>query len=239
MNSLVSKFMVVWLHPWQAMNQVKEEGEQSSIVPAMIFVLTMGVLSGIITAIFGLVLPSAAIPGASKATSLLAVIVVPLVSFIGSFIGAFIIWGIVDGILKGTTAEYKTAYRLLALLAAFSPVSALLSPIPKVGQYLAILVNIWATIVMIQGIVLVRETPKIKTWVTCGILFAALFTLGIFARVAAQRQAQLGGGFNDFNSADFNAPTDDLGATSDDLEKQLQELAEKAKAGEKPAQTKK
>jgi len=236
MNSLVSKFMAVWLHPCQAMTAVKDEGEDAGIVSSMIFVVLMGLLSGIITSVLAMVVPAAAVPGTSKAMAWLAVLVVPVVSFLGSFIGAFIIWGLVDGVLKGSSPQYKTAYRLLALLAAFSPVSALLSPIPKVGQYLAIAVNIWATIVMIQGIIIVRDTPKAKTWVTCGILFSLLFTLGIFARLAAQRQLQNGGpgGFNDLGAGtDLGGPTDDLGATSDKLEEQLQGMADKAKADQK------
>jgi hypothetical protein len=238
MNSLISKFMATWLHPWDAMQSVKQEGETASIVPSMVFIVVIGLLSGVITSILGMFLPAAAVPGASKAAVWLAVIVVPVVSFIGSFIGAFIIWALVDGVLKGTTPQYKTAYRLLALLAAFSPVSALLSPIPKVGQYLAIAVNIWATIVMIRGIIIVRDTPPVRTWVTCGILFAFLFTLGIFARMAAQRQFQ-NGGFGDLGPA-TGAPADDLGTASDNLEKQLQDLADKAKTDQQtPPETSK
>ncbi len=242
MNSIVSRFMSVWLHPMDAMSGVKQEGDDAGIAPSMIFVVVMGIISGVITSLMGTFISSAAVPGASKATVWLAALVVPIVSFLGSFIGAFIIWGLVDGVLKGTASEYKTAYRLLALLAAFSPVSALLSPIPKVGQWLAIAVNIWATLVMIQGIIIVRDTPKVKTWVTCGILFAFLFALGIFARIAAQRQLATGGFNNEFGANDFGGPTDDLGATSDNLEQQLQGLADKAKnepATAEPAQPKK
>jgi hypothetical protein len=155
----------------------------------------------------------------------------PNVSFIGSFVGAFIIWGLIDGFLRGTASQYKISYRLLAFLAAFSPVSALLSPIPKVGQYLAIAVNLWATIIMIRGIIIVRDTPSVRTWVICGILFALLFSIGVFARLAAQRQFQAGApGFSDFaGEEDFG----DEGLTgTDDLDKQLESLAEKAKAEE-------
>lgn len=239
MNSLISKFMSVWLHPWQAMEGVKQEGENASIVPSMIFVVVMGLVSGLITSIWGTVLP-AAVPGATKATVWLATLVVPLVSFLGSFVGAFIIWGLVDGLLRGTSSQYKTSYRLLALLAAFYPVSSLLSGIPKVGQWLAIVINVWSTVVMIRGIIIVRDTAPVRTWVTCGILFSFLFTLGIFARMEAQRQLQNGpGGFNDFGASDFGGPIDDLGATSDNLEEQLQGLAEKAKANIKEAAPKK
>jgi hypothetical protein len=217
--NIVEKFIAAWTRPWAAMLGVKEEGQNASITPAMVFVIVMGVLSGVISAVAGMINPSAA-AGAGKGVIWLSALVVPLVSFIGSFIGAFIIWGLVDGFLRGTTSQYKTAYRILAVLAAFSPVSALLTMIPKVGQYLAVAVNIWATIVMIQGIIIVRETPKVRTWVTCGILFAFLFIVGLAARVAAQRQ--LAGG------PDFGAGVGDNYSASD-LDKELENLANQAK----------
>jgi hypothetical protein len=234
MNSIVAKFIGTWLHPWQSMDMLKLEGEDASIKPAMIYIVVLGLISGLITSLYGVFLPSAAIPGTSKAAAWLALALVPAVSFIGSFIGAFIIWGLVDGWLKGTQAQYKTAYRLLAVLAAFSPVSALLAPIPRVGQYLSIAVNIWATIVMIRGIIIVRDTPRVRTWVICLSLFVFLFAVGLMARIAAQRQLATGNNFGAFGGAtdstlDTTTPADDLGETSDNLDKELQDLADKAK----------
>ena len=235
MNSIVAKFIGTWLHPWQSMGVLKLEGEDASIKPSMIYIVIMGLISGLITSLYGNFLPSAAVPGTSKAAAWLALPLVPVVSFIGSFIGAFIIWGLIDGWLKGTCSQYKTSYRLLAILAAFSPISALLAPIPKAGQYLSIAVNIWATIVMIRGIIIVRDTPKVRTWVICLSLFVFLFAVGLMARVAAQRQLAGGTNFGAFGGAgadstlDTAAPADDLGETSDNLDKELQDLANKEK----------
>ncbi len=232
MNSIVAKFIGAWLHPWQSMEYLKVEGEDASIKPAMIYIVVMALLSGLITSLYGVFLPSAAVPGTSKAAAWLALVLIPVVAFIGSFIGAFIIWGLIDGWLKGTTPQYKTAYRLLAVLAAFSPISALVAPIPKVGQYLSIIVNFWATIVMIQGIIIVRATPKVRTWVICLSLFIFLFAVGLMARVAAQRQIQSGNNFGNLgadSNFDLGSPKDDLGETSDNLDKELQDLADKNK----------
>ncbi|MCG3204480.1 MAG: hypothetical protein KCHDKBKB_01195 [Elusimicrobia bacterium] len=231
MNSIISKFVAVWLHPWQTMESVKQEGENASIGSSMIFVVVMGLLSGIITSVFGMFLPNPALAGASKAAAWLAAPMVPLVLFISSFISAFFIWALVDGILRGTVPQYKTSYRLWALVSAFSPASSLLSPIPKVGQWLGILIFIWGTVVMIRGIIIIRDTPPVRTWVTCGVLFAFLFSLGLVARMAAQRQLGTNPGeFGEFGAGEFGAATDDLGEASDKLEEQLKELTEKAKA---------
>lgn len=230
MNSIVGRFISAWVHPWAAMQGVRDEGEQASIVPSMIFIVVMGLISGLVTAVMGMIVPPANVAGTGKAFVWLAVLVVPVVSFIGSFLGAFIIFGLVDGILKGSAAQYKTAYRLLAVLAAFSPVSALLAPIPTVGQFLAIGVNVWATIVMIRGIIVVRDTPPVRTWVACGILFAFLFLLGIFARVAAQRNLP-GAPLGDFEAG--------LGGDLGGLDAELQSLADDAKAAPAAGDTKK
>lgn len=229
MNNLIGKFVSMWTNPWGSMQSVKSEGEEVGIGPSIVFILVMGVISGLITAIWGMVQPPAALGGGPRGMVWMAILFVPLASFIGSFIGALIIWGLVDGLLKGTAGQYKVSYRMLALLAAFSPVSALLAPIPTVGQYLAIIVNLWATIVMIRGIILVRDTRPVRTWVTCGIIFGLLFAIGIFARVAAQRQltAQSQPGFGDF------AGDEDLGL-DEDLDAKLDSLAEEAKKA--PAQ---
>ena len=78
-------------------------------------------------------------------------------------------------------------------------ISAALASIPKVGAYIAIAINIWATVVMIQGLILVRETPKVRTWVTCLVIFGFLFLLGVLARVSAQRQLEGAPNFSEFN----------------------------------------
>ncbi len=236
MNSLISQFMAVWLHPWDAMSRVKEDGEEAGIAPSILFVIVMGLVSGLITSILGSLIPSAAVPGASKATIWLAVLVMPVASLLGSFIGTAIVWSfLLYGLLRGSWSQFKVVYRLMALLSAFSPVSSLLSPIPKVGTYLAIALTIWMTIVMIKGIIIVCDTAPVRTWVTCIVFFGLLLLLGFVARMAAQRElaANGPGGFNDYGTTDFGGATDDLGATSDNLEKDLQGLAEKAKEDQK------
>ncbi|MFN0118380.1 MAG: Yip1 family protein [Elusimicrobiota bacterium] len=227
MGNIIGKFISAWLKPKAAMEEVKQQGADTSIKPAIIFVLVMGLISGLISAIMGTIFPNPLV-AASKATTWLAVVIVPLVSVLGSFVGAFIIWGLVDGFLKGTASQYKTSYRLLAVLAAFSPLSALLAPIPKVGQALAIIINVWATLVMIYGITVVMETPKVRTWVICGILFAFLFTLGLLARFAAQQQIGNVPSLPDFESS-LGSATDTLGEESDQLGRELENLTNQAK----------
>ena len=226
MGNIVGMFLGAWFRPWATMDGIRAEGYTetpgglaglfANIRKYMVFVVVMGLISGLITAIVGMLLPAAS-PTGSKAVVWLAVLVVPLVSFIGSFLGALIIFALVDGILKGKMDGYGLSYKLIAVLAAFSPVSAAVAPIPGVGQYLAIALNIWATIVMIIGIIAVRKTGVVRTWVVCGLLFAFLFLLGVFARIAAQRQ---------FAGPDLGAGFGDEAGLGDNLDQQLENLAE-------------
>jgi Yip1 domain len=232
MNSIVGKFLSAWLHPWDTMANVREEGEAASIKSSMIFIVVMGLLAGLVSAIVGTVTPQQAVNGQliPKAMMWLAVVIVPLASLLGSFLGTLILWAIVFGLLKGSLGQYKTTYRLLAVLAAFSPVSAILSAIPKVGPYLSIAVNVWAIIVMIQGVVIIMGTPPVRTWVSCLFVFGFLFLLGVLANVTARREFD-SGGFSDLDGRLGGIPNEiDLTSDEAELNKQLQELSEKEKA---------
>lgn len=226
-QSIVQRFLNTILHPWATMGQIAGEGEGGSIKSSIIFVVGMGLVSGIITSIVGMFLPLP--PGAgSRAIVWLSVVLVPLLSVIGSFIGAAIVWVLVDGLLKSTSSQYKASYRIVAALAAFSPISAIVSGIPgslgggfTVGQILALGINVWATIVLIGGIIIVRQTSKVRTIVTCAIIFLIAITLGVMARIATEQQLNAGAG----NFPDFGAE----GGLDEDLQRQLDELANQAK----------
>jgi len=239
MGNILGMFFGAWFRPWGTMEAVKNEGYTESAGSGfsnfvantkkyMMFVIVMGLVSGIITSLVGTFLPPAGAAG-NRAFVWLAVAVVPAVSFLGSFLGALIIWALVDGLLSGKSSGYGLSYKLIAILAAFSPISAALAPIPKVGQILAIVLNVWATIVMIVGIIIVRKTSTVRTVVVCGFLFAFLFLLGVFARVAAQRQFAGGPGLPDFGTEAG------AGAGADNLDQQLEDLANQSQGGQAPA----
>ncbi len=231
MNSFIGTFVSVLLHPCKSMEGIKVQGQEVSLKSAMIFVAIMGLVSGIISTIWGFIIPppQVASGAVSKMSLLLAIPLVPLVSFLLSFVGAFILWGLVHGLLKGTSSEYKTTYRIFALLAAFSPLNSLLAPIPVAGQWIAIVINIWGIVVLIQGIITVFDTPKVRSWVLLGIIFVLLFLLGLVFRNEAQREFAAGG--SSFGAAGDGAFGDDLGDESA-LNKELEDMANKAKAAE-------
>jgi|GEM_PF-4242759 len=229
MASLLGKFIGMWVRPMDTMASLK--AEDNSIKSSMVFIVVMGILSGIITAVMGMIFPpqnvGETIP---RGAVWLAVVLIPLLSFIGSFIGAFILQTIVVGMLMGTVSHYALAYRLLALLSAYQPVSSLLSPIPKAGVVVAVVIGLWALIVLIRGIIIVFNTKRIKTWIICGILFGVLYLLGVFARMATDR------GFSPLEEP-LGGPT--LGGDDgqldmeDDLQRELEALEQREKAAPK------
>ena len=225
MSSIIGKFVSVLVRPWDSMAAVKAEGPASGLKSSIIFVVAMGVISGILSTIWGFIIPppQVAAGAVSKMSLLLAIPLVPLVSFLLSFVGAFILWGLVHGLLKGSMAEYKTMYRLFALLAAFSPLNSLLAPIPVVGQWIAIAINIWGIVVLIKGIIIVVGTPTVRSWVVLGVIFVVLFLLGLVFRNEAERQFQTGA-----PALGAGAYGDDLG-DEDALNKELEDMANKAK----------
>jgi hypothetical protein len=235
MGNIVNKMLGVLLHPWESMGVVKSEGDGVGLKPSILFIVIVGVVSGVISSIWGFILPPPPVAAGevSRWSILLAIPLVPLISFLLSFVGAFILWGLVLGFLKGSSADYRTMYRLFALLSAFSPLNALLSPIPTVGPWLGVAINIWGVVVLIRGIILVFSTPPVRSGVILGLIFLALLALGLVFRAETQRQ--LAGG-PDFAGLNTGANFDDLG-DEEALNKELEEMANKAKAeaaGQKP-----
>lgn len=241
MGNLVGMFVGAWLHPWKTMEAIRAEGYAdapaggglwANIKKYALFIVAMGLISGLITSIMGTIMPPPQATG-NKGLIWLMVVIIPLFSFLGSFLGALIVAALVDGLLSFKVQQYGLSYKLIAVLAAFSPVSALVAGIPvavggaTVGQILSIGLNLWATAVMVGGIIIVRRTPVVRTVVVCGLLFLFLLLLSIFARVASQRQlagnANLGGGFSD-----------NAGFGGDDLDRQLENLSSQPAAQPTP-----
>ena len=226
MGNLISRFVSVLVNPWGAMRAVKAEGDTASIKPYVLYVAVIGLLSGVISAVMGSIIqPEMVRIGQMPAwTVWIAVAQVPIVLVISSFLNALIVWGIINGLLQGTGAQYKTTFRVLALPVTFSPLAALLAPIPKVGMILLIAVSLWAFIVTVRGIIIVRETKPLRTWIT--FVLVTVFSLLLFALAAAAAQTLAGGAARP--GAGFQGFGDDLFGDDVNFEQELQRLTEEA-----------
>lgn len=231
MNNMIATFLNVLMRPWPTLAGLKAQGAQVTLKPAMLFIVVMGLLSGVISALWGVALPPAPVAAGQlgRWSALLAIPLVPVLTFVLSFIGTFVLWGLVEGFLRGSMVGYKTMYRIFALLAAFSPVSALVSPIPTVGPWLGLAINIWGIIVLIRGIIIVMDTPSTRTWTVLGLIFLFLLALGFVFRAETQRQLQSGAAFPELGGGAFG---DDLG-DDEALNRELEALANQAKEAAK------
>lgn len=203
MMSMVNRFISVWVRPFDALREIKENGAASGFWSTVVYVLILGVISGLISATMGIVFWTPNPYGYTKAQMWLAAFSgITISTLLTSFIVAGAIWGLVFGFLNSQWPQYKLSYLLFAAFVAFSPASALFSPIPKVGFWIGLAINLWAAIVLIKGIIIVFDTRPLRTWILCVLLGAIVALFAFQVRQEALRNTQP-------NLAEFGAGLDE------------------------------
>lgn len=145
-------------------------------VDPIIFLLVMGVVSGLIfglLALFG--------GGRLAAAGLSAVIFMPIMMLIWSFISAavlFVIWR-----LLGSSENYETAYRCFAFASAIFPPLALLSLLPYIGSVIAVL---WGTYLMFIASQEVHKIDRQKALIAFGILAVIALIMNLSGEMASR-----------------------------------------------------
>ncbi len=148
----------------------------------LIFVIAMGIISGIIQALLGIV--GFGYAGSSGA-ALLSIVFIPLAALIFGFVGAaflFIIWKIM-----GSQHSYETAYRCGAYTGAIVPFTTLLAAIPYLGTILGVL---WMTYILVLASQEVHHLKAKTAWIVFGILGALSAFSSIGSQHAARQAAQ-------------------------------------------------
>jgi hypothetical protein len=159
----------------------REMPKTGGFVEPLIFMVVIGVVSGIIQAVLGLLhlnMVSGAMAGIT------AIIMMPVAILIGGFIGAaiaFVVWK-----LMGSVENYETAYRCCAYASAISPVTTLLGIIPYLGSIIGILIG---TYYIVMASVEVHRIPAKKAWTVFGIIAAVLILLSLSGQFAARKIA--------------------------------------------------
>lgn len=228
MGKLISLVATVLLKPAAALKNLKDEGEGVGIVPSLIFVVVLSLVAGLIASVIGMVIPPAPVTQGLFGKGgmwALYMAVGPLLVLAGSFASAFFLWGITDGFFKGSLPQYKLTYRLLALTAAFYPISALITPIPKVGTVVGWILQAWVMIFVIWGLVAVKGAKILQTVLMVLITVVLLALAAVFGPRLSQGLAptafpNIGAGANE----DFFG---DIGET-DEIDKMMEEQANKA-----------
>ena len=145
----------------------------------LIFAVVMGVASGLVQAVLGLLHFGAV---ASVGMALASVIITPVVVLIFGFVGAaimFVIWK-----LMGSNESYETAYRCGAYAAAISPITALLGIIPYVGSLVGLA---WMLYLIVTASVEVHKIPSKKAWQVFGIIGAVFALLTLSSQCTARK----------------------------------------------------
>lgn len=159
----------------------REMPKTGGFVEPLIFMIVMGVISGLIQAIFSLFGLNIA---GGIAMGMAAIIMMPIFIAIFGFVGAailFVIWK-----LMGSQESYETAYRCGAYISAFAPIAAILSIIPYLGGVAGIVAY---TFFLVAASIEVHKIPSQKAWLVFGIIGAILILLSITGQMAAKKFA--------------------------------------------------
>lgn len=148
----------------------------------LVFAVVLGVVSGVIQAVLGLVHLGG---GAVGVAALGTIIFMPIAVLIGGFIGAaivFVIWK-----LMGSNESYETAYRCGAYAMAVHPIAVVAMIIPFVGGLVGLA---WGTYLLVIASVEVHKLPAKKAWLVFGIIAAVLALMSLSAQATARRMSR-------------------------------------------------
>ena len=193
-----------------------------------VFAVVMGLVSGIIRAVFSLIGlgPGGAGPGGMMA-GLSAIIIMPIAVAIVSFIGAailFVIWK-----LMGSQENYEVAYRSGAYLMALSPITAIISVVPYAGGVLSMALYV---LYLVMASVYVHQIPSKKAWLVFGIIGIILALLTIRMEYKTRQMASEVGKWRkmgDDMRKEYKQSADEMKKSSEEMRKQAERMAEKFK----------
>src|SRR4030042_69048 len=157
----------------------REMPKTGGFVGPLIFMVIMGIISGLIQTVFSLVGLHIA---AGMAMGVASIILFPIIIAIGGFIGAailFVIWR-----LLGSQESYETAYRCGAYISVLMPIITVLGLIPYLGSAVGIALYVYFLVI---ASVEVHKIPSQKAWLVFGIIGAIFIILSISGQVSARR----------------------------------------------------
>jgi hypothetical protein len=158
-------------------------------IEPLVFMVVMGVVSGIIQAVLSILHLNLA---GGVAAGVASIIVIPVVIAIFGFVSAgiaILIWKVM-----GSQESYETAYRCVAYAGAISPITTVLGIIPYLGSALGILIG---TYFIVIASVEVHKIPEKKAWTVFGIIAAILILLSVSGQFAARRLSSETGRFQE------------------------------------------
>lgn len=156
-------------------------------IEPLVFMVVMGVVSGIIQAVLNLLHLN--IMG-GMAAGVGSIIIMPIAIAIFGFIGAgivFVIWKVM-----GSQESYETAFRCVAYMGVLSPITTILGIIPFLGAVAGILIG---TYFIVIASVEAHKIHAKKAWTVFGIIAAILILMNISGQLAARKLSSDAGRF--------------------------------------------
>ena len=197
----------------------------------LIFMVIMGVISGLIQTIFSIISLNVA---GGMAMGVGSIILVPIVVAVGGFIGAAILFGI--WMLLGSKESYETAYRCGAYLSVLMPIITVLGLIPYLGS--AVGIALYACFLVIASVE-VHHVPSQKAWLVFGIIGAILIIMNISGQMTARRASREAVKFREKmeeTSKAMKKQAEKMKKQTEDIQKQAEELQRQAEEARKAAE---
>lgn len=157
----------------------REMPKQGGFGTPLLFMIAMGIASGILRVLFGAVGLS---PVSGAGTAVASVVIVPVLIAVFGFIGAAIVFAIWK--LLGSKESYETAYRCVAYAGAVAPAITLLQLIPYAGGILGI---VWMTWMLVTASTTVHGIAQKKALIAFGAICAVLSLMSLSAEYAGRR----------------------------------------------------
>jgi len=195
----------------------REMPKTGGFVEPLIFMVIMGIISGLIQTILSIVGLHFA---GGIAMGVASIILFPIVIAIGGFIGAavlFVIW-----MLLGSKESYETAYRCGAYISVLMPIMTVLGLIPYLGSAVGIALYVYFLVVASME---VHKIPSQKAWLVFGIIGAILIILNISGQITARKY-----------SREANKFREKMEETSKAMKKQAEQMQKQAEDARKAAE---
>jgi hypothetical protein len=209
----------------------REMPKKGGFVEPLIFMVIMGIISGLIQTIFSIF--SLRIAG-GMAMGLASIILVPILVGIFGFIGAailFVIWK-----LLGSKEDYETAYRCGAYISVLMPIITVLGIIPYVGSVVGIALYVYFLVIASME---VHKIPSQKAWLVFGIIGAILIIMNISAQITARKSTKEAVNFQkkmEETSKAMQKQAEQMQKQTEDIQKQAEEMKKQAEEAKKAAE---
>lgn len=203
----------------------KEMPKAGGFVEPLIFMVVMGIISGLLQTIFSIV----GLHFGFMAMTAWSIILVPIYLIIGGFIGAailFVIW-----MLLGSKESYETAYRCGAYISVLMPIITVLGLIPYLGSTIGIALYVYFLVIASAE---VHKIPSQKAWLVFGIIGAILIILNISGQITARKYSREANKFREKMEETSKA----MKQQAEQMQKQAEEARKTAEEMQKQLETK-